>query len=249
MKRKNMKAIILAAGYGTRLQTVIGGETPKGLLEKEGVVLIDQMIDELMGLKDRVNEIVLVTNDRFVQAYNKYISENELPIEVISDGSSEPENRLGAIRDLWLAIESRGWQNEEILVLPSDTHYGFSLKDLVDFYDRVPKFTTVFRKLEKSEIANRFGCGVIEGEKLFEFVEKPKEPLSDNAATPFYVYTPEVVRMISEYINSGGNVDSPGSILTWLLANGVEIRAMISNGETIDVGVPQDLDRWVRLKD
>ncbi len=244
-----MKAIILAAGYGTRLQTVIGGETPKGLLGKEGVVLIDRMIDELMDLKDRVDEIALITNLRFEQAYERYVRERKIPIKVISDGSSEPKNRLGAIRDLWLAIERQDWQAEEILVLPSDTHYGFSLINLVEFYDRKPEFTTVFRQLEKTEIANRFGCGIIEGESLTGFIEKPKDPPSEFAATPFYIYPSEVVAMIPEYIGSGGNVDSPGSILTWLLTKGVKIRAMVSNGETIDVGVPQDLDRWVRLKD
>ena len=58
-----MKALILAAGYGTRLYPYTKN-CPKPLLEVNKRPLIEYLIDKLAVIED-LNEIVIVTNNKF----------------------------------------------------------------------------------------------------------------------------------------------------------------------------------------
>jgi glucose-1-phosphate thymidylyltransferase len=62
-----MKAIILAAGYATRLYPLTK-DTPKPLLEIKGRPIIDYIIDKLVKLKS-LDEVFVVTNDKFFKSF------------------------------------------------------------------------------------------------------------------------------------------------------------------------------------
>jgi len=66
-----MKCIILAAGYGTRLHPLTE-DTPKPLLKVAGKVMVEHIINKLDEL-DFINEIYIVTNDRFAQHFTTWL--------------------------------------------------------------------------------------------------------------------------------------------------------------------------------
>lgn len=65
-----MKAIVLAAGYETRLY-LLTKDRPKLLLEVVGKTILDYITEKM----DRVKEIIIVTNDKFVSHFEGWAKE------------------------------------------------------------------------------------------------------------------------------------------------------------------------------
>jgi glucose-1-phosphate thymidylyltransferase len=62
--------------------------------------------------------------------------------------------------------------------------------------------------------------GVIEVDgcmKVISFEEKPKEPRTNLAVPPFYLYRMETVPLIKVYLDEGNNPDAPGNFIPWLI--------------------------------
>ena len=83
-----MKAIILAAGYATRLYPLTK-DTPKPLLEVGRKPIIEYIVDKIHDVGGYIDAIFNVTNSRFYKSFcdwnEKY--ESELKITVINDGT------------------------------------------------------------------------------------------------------------------------------------------------------------------
>ena len=65
-----MKALILAAGYGTRLYPLTK-TYPKALLKVGRKAIIDYIIDKLFAIRE-INEIIVVTNSRFFSYFKEW---------------------------------------------------------------------------------------------------------------------------------------------------------------------------------
>ena len=70
-----MKALILAAGYGTRLYALTK-DTPKALLEINKHPLIDYILDRIKEI-DSLDELVLVTNDKFYSVFQEWANQQK----------------------------------------------------------------------------------------------------------------------------------------------------------------------------
>ncbi len=67
-----MKALILAGGYGTRLWPLTK-DKPKPLLPVAGKPVIEYLIDKIIDIN--VREIIISTNLRFQENFEKYLSQ------------------------------------------------------------------------------------------------------------------------------------------------------------------------------
>jgi len=236
-----MNILILAAGFGTRLKEY-GEQTPKGLIPTANGTLMGHVIDECLALDF---PIALVTNNRFFPVYTDWLAKSYLSanVQVLNDGANIPEKRLGALGDIDHSINELSWQNDDLLVVPSDTFFEFSLSEFVCFAQEENLFATVVRDMgDKKLIANRLGCPTVQYERIVSFVEKPAEPPTTFAAIPFYYYPKHVLAMLPEYRSSGGNMDAPGSIIPWLLSKQVGVAAFQISSSTLDVGTPADIE-------
>ena len=90
-----MKAIIVAAGYATRLYPWTFN-TPKALLPINKKPIIDYIVDELNTISE-IDEIYVVTNRRFAQHFTDWAktAPGKTPISVLDDGTTSDE------KDLW----------------------------------------------------------------------------------------------------------------------------------------------------
>src|SRR5690554_8161464 len=103
-----MKALILAAGYATRLYPLTKNKA-KALLPVKDKPIIDYIVDQMLTLPD-VDEIVVVSNHKFYEQFadwaeNRHFDSSHVQITVLDDGSTCEEDRLGAIGDIQFAIE------------------------------------------------------------------------------------------------------------------------------------------------
>src|SRR5690242_5461570 len=99
-----MKAVILAAGYATRLYPLTEN-MPKCLLTVGGRTILDSIVEKINEASP--DEIVIVTNAKFHGKLSDWAknASSRAPIRVINDGTTSNDTRLGAIGDLGLAIK------------------------------------------------------------------------------------------------------------------------------------------------
>lgn len=238
--------IILAAGFGKRTQGTLQN-TPKCLVKTaDGKTILDHLIADLHNIHNE-NRIIIITNARYYDCISACVSFYNAGIIVINNRKNVPEERLGALGDLKLVFD-RYASIDGALVIPSDTTYwhSFLLKDFISFSVLYPDdFITICRDVkDKNIIKKRFGCPTVEARnRIAAFVEKPDRPASTYAATPFYIYRKNHIGMLSSYLKTGGNPDSPGMIVPYLLKQGQTVRAFIVNDKIIDAGTPEDIER------
>jgi glucose-1-phosphate thymidylyltransferase len=211
-----MKCLVLAAGYATRLYPLTK-DFPKPLLDVNGKTIINWLLEDVDTNTD-VSEYFIVTNHRFVSHFNNWKKKCGLyhPIHILDDGSTENDNRLGAVKDIAYAIEQYKI-NDDLLVLAGDNVLNFSLKGFVEFFEQ-HKSSCVMRYYE-SEISKlqKTGVATIDtNSKIVKMQEKPLNPESNWAIPPFYIYKKEDLRLIEEGINSECNTDAPGDFIAWL---------------------------------
>ena len=235
-----MKTIILAAGYSTRLYPLTLN-FPKALLPIQGTEIIKYMLDDLIKTPG-IDEITLVTNHRYFPLFQTWTKTYFPAIEVIDNGTTSKENRLGAIGDLQFVLDKKKW-NDDILVLPSDTLFEFKLSEVLNIFKKYKGFTSVVRDCGDLEIIReKLGCAEIKDDQLISFEEKPKQPKSTYLSVPVYIYPKQTLPLIQEYIDAKQNLDSPGAIIPWLLTKTDCYVYDMGSGYSYDVGTVEMLN-------
>ena len=87
-----MKALILAAGYATRLRPLTDS-VPKQLLPVGGRPMIDWILDKIR--EAGIDDVHLVTNGRFAEDFERWAAGTGVVVH--DDGTATNETRLGAI--------------------------------------------------------------------------------------------------------------------------------------------------------
>lgn len=235
--------LILAAGFGTRLGD-FGRETPKGLIKIGEGTILDFLLAALAPTHPL--SVTLLTNQLHYPDYQKWQLSSGSHIKLIHNQVLDPKNRLGALKDAADTLQSCHLDKHDLLILPSDTLFDFSLTKFLTFAGKHPLgLSTVFRAFpDESAIKNRLGCGVIVADYLLEFYEKPDVPKTHYGAIPLYYYPASTLPKLRQYVEahpSLPDLDAPGSIIPWLLSQEKPVFAHIVSGHTLDVGTPADL--------
>ncbi len=122
-----MKCLILAAGYATRLYPLTEN-FPKPLLEVKGKTILDWLVDDIdtCGLMD---QYIIVSNHKFVDHFEQWAKEKKQNIIVLDDGTSTNETRLGAVKDIQLAIDELKL-DDDLLIIAGDNVTGFQFGEI-----------------------------------------------------------------------------------------------------------------------
>jgi glucose-1-phosphate thymidylyltransferase len=228
-----VKAILLCAGYATRLYPLTE-ERPKMLLPVGGRPVIDWLWDRLQEVPD-LEETHLVTNARFAPALREWARGRE--VEVHDDGTTSNEDRLGAIGDIQFVVDRAGLEGTDLLVAAGDNLFDFSLHDYVEWWrgkDRGSAVTVY--DVEDPELVKQYSVVELDGdERVVSFVEKPENPSSTLAATATYLYDRTHVGLVHTYLADGNTPDAPGNFLAWLYQR-APVYGYRIEGEWIDIG-------------
>ncbi|NQT22888.1 MAG: nucleotidyltransferase family protein [Candidatus Omnitrophica bacterium] len=213
-----MKALILGAGYGTRLYPLTLNK-PKALLEVGGKAILERVLESVFSIKE-CDGVYIVTNAKFFGAFQDWVKVKNLEkkIQVLNDGTVSNEDRLGAIGDINFALKKAS-VDEDLLVLGSDNLFEFRLRDFVDFAkSKEPSATLALYDVKSIEKARLYGIAVVkkDGAEIVDFEEKPKDPKSTLAATAVYFYPKEKLKLIDLYMKSDLTKDAPGNFIKWL---------------------------------
>ena len=208
-----MRALILAAGYATRLRPLTD-TWAKELLPVGGRPIVDRIVDNL-GEVAEIEEIHLVTNARKAPWFHEWATGRDVTIH--DDGTTSNDDRLGAIGDMLFVIDRIG-APDDLLVIAGDNLFDFRLSDLVAFWQTKGVASAVaVRDVGSLELARRYGIVDLDPDgRIRSFVEKPIDPPSTLAATATYLYHREHVGLIRTYVESEANADQPGQLVAWL---------------------------------
>jgi glucose-1-phosphate thymidylyltransferase len=207
-----MKALILAAGYATRLRPLTDS-LPKQLLPVGGRPMIDWILDKLR--EAGIDGVHLVTNARFADQFERWAAGTG--VRVHDDGTSTNETRLGAIGDIRF-VQERADLDDDLLVLAGDNLFDFSLSDYIAFWSAKDEASAVaVYDVGDPELAKKYGIvDVDEDDRLIGFVEKPDDPPSTLAATAAYLYARAHAALVATYLDEGNPPDQPGHLIGWL---------------------------------
>jgi len=230
-----MKTIVLAAGYATRLYPLTEN-FPKPLLEIGNSTILGRMLDDIDGIPE-INEHIIVTNHKFAPIFREWVAKQHYAksIHVLDDGSTTNNNRLGAVRDLLLALMDFDI-TEDVLVVAADNILDFSFRGFVAAFKE--KKTSMIMCHHEPEIYKLQRTGVIEVDdtmKVLQMQEKPAVPVSHWAVPPFYIYRKEDLPLVRSSIAHGCGSDAPGNLAHYLVDH-TTLHAWPMPGGRFDIG-------------
>ncbi len=237
-----MKAILLAAGYGTRLHPLTLNQ-PKPLLKVAGKPMIEHILFRIEEIDD-VDEIFIVTNHKFhphFQDWSKNYKSNK-KITVLNDGTKTNETRLGAIGDIHFVVKNKN-VDEDILVVGGDNLFEFSLHHMNIFFNEKKSPVIALYDVKDKELAKQYGIVDLNKEKkIIGFQEKPSEPKSTLASTACYIFSREDLEELEKCIQQGNKPDNLGDFIKHL-SERKHVYGFVFSERWFDIGSKEQLDK------
>jgi glucose-1-phosphate thymidylyltransferase len=212
-----MKAIVLAAGYATRLYPLT--ETiAKPLLPVGGRPMLDHLLDRIHEV-DEIDAVHVVTNSKFAALFDAWAAGRK-GVVVHDDGTASEDDRRGAIGDIAFVVDSAGLDGDDLLVVAGDNLFDFSLAEYLTWWHEKGEASAVaLYDVGDIELARQYG--IVElgaNDRVASFEEKPEHPRSTLAATAAYLYHRAHVPLVRRYLAEGNSPDQPGRLVAWLAA-------------------------------
>jgi glucose-1-phosphate thymidylyltransferase len=202
-----VKALILAAGYATRLKPLTEN-FPKGLLPVGGRPMVDWIVDGIR--RAGIDDVHLVTNARFASHFDDWSKQSG--VTIADDGTDSNESRLGAIGDIQFV-----GLDDDALIIAGDNLFDYDLAAMVEFWRNRGGSAVAVYDVADRELAKQYGIVDVDADdRIVAFVEKPADPPSTLAATATYLYSRDHLKLVDDYLAEGNNPDQPGNFVAWL---------------------------------
>ena len=226
-----MKALILAAGYATRLRPLTETRA-KPLLPVAERPIVDWILDRIAEV-DELEEVHLVTNARFAP---DFVAWSNGRVKVHDDGTTSNADRLGAIGDIAFVADAERWESEDLLVIAGDNLFDFSLAAYVDFWRSKDGSAIAVYEHPERELVSQYSVVELDGdERVVGFEEKPARPDSNLIAIATYIYHRAHLALLRAYLADGNPPDQPGYFIAWLHAR-APVYGYRFSGEWLDIG-------------
>jgi glucose-1-phosphate thymidylyltransferase len=232
-----MKAVILAAGKGTRLRPLTE-DKPKVLVEVDDKPLIEYAFDGLLDIG--VEEFVVVVGYKKEQIMERYDDAYEgVPITY-----AHQREQLGLAHAL---LTAEPYIDDDFMLMLGDNVFEANLGDVVNRQAEDRADAAFLVEEVPWEEASRYGvCDTNEYGEITRVVEKPDDPPSNLVMTGFYTFTPAIFHACHLVQPSDrGEYELPDAI-DLLIQSGRTIDAIRMDGWRIDVGYPEDREEAER---
>ncbi len=238
-----MKAIVLAAGYGTRLYPLTKNK-PKMLLPIAERPMINYIIERLNAVEE-IGEYLVVTNHRFADQISEWAASAPAnkPVRVIDDGTIDNNDRLGAIGDIRYVL-GKAEIVEEHLVVASDNLFEFDINAFVSVCREKGAAALALKDMKdmagSSMISQYSVVELDENKKVVRFEEKPANPKTSLISTCCYIFPADNRSLIDKYLLEGNNPDAPGYYIQWLYSKR-DVYGFVFTEPWFDIG---DIDSY-----
>ncbi|MFH0917652.1 MAG: nucleotidyltransferase family protein [Candidatus Omnitrophota bacterium] len=232
-----MKALILAAGYATRLYPLTK-KYPKPLLEVKGRPIINYIVGKLGSIRD-IDEIYIVTNSKFISIFREWAAtiKSSKKITLINDRTQNNRDRLGAVGDIDFVIKQENVR-QDLLVVGGDNLFSGSLKEFLKACRKnISSAGLGLFRLKRKKDASRYGVVKLgKLNKVISFIEKPKHPDSNLVAMCLYYIAKDYLYLINSYLHDKNiKTDATGRYIAWL-KDRVDVYGHVFSGSWFDIG-------------
>merc|ERR1712137_573735 len=232
---RNMKALILVGGFGTRLRPLTL-TVPKPIVEFANKAMVLHQIQALV--KVGVTEVILAVNYQ-PQVMSSFLEKYEEALNVKISYSHETEP-LGTAGPLALAREHLQ-DGDPFFVLNSDVICSFPFTKLLEFHKSHGGEGTIM--VTQVEEPSKYGVVVFDSEtgKIARFVEKPQIFVGNKINAGIYIFNPSILDRIELKPTSIEKEIFPR------MADDGQLFAQTLQGFWMDVGQPKDFLAGMKL--
>ncbi len=226
-----MKAVVLAAGEGTRLRPLTE-DKPKGMVEVDGQLILTHCLDQLVSLG--ADELIVVVGYLKEKIVDHYGDEYEgVPITY-----AHQREQQGLAHAL-LTVEE--YIDDDFMLILGDNVFQANLEDVVR-RQREDRADAAFLVEEVPwDEADRYGvCDTNKFGEITDVVEKPDDPPSNLVMTGFYTFTPTIFHACHLVQPSNRGEYEISEAIDLLIRSGRTIDAIGLEGWRVDVGYPDD---------
>ena len=242
-----MKAMILAAGRGTRVRPLT--ET----LPKPMIPIVHKPVMEMLvqHLARHGFDRIMVNTSYLAPQIEGYFREGHqfgvrmaYSFEGAIEGGELIDRPVGSAGALQKIQCHSGFFDEDFVVVCGDAVVDLDLTEMLAFHRATKSIATVaLKKVPAAELVN-YGVAVLDAQKrILSFQEKPAAgaELSDLANTGIYIFSPEIF----EWIPKGSSYDIGSQLLPALASAGARIHGIELPFEWLDIGRLSDYYRVV----
>ncbi|NND83299.1 MAG: NDP-sugar synthase [Gammaproteobacteria bacterium] len=233
-----MKAMILAAGKGTRVRPLTD-EIPKPMIPIIGKPVMEYLVEELAshGFND-----IMINVSHLPEKIESYFGNGErFGVEIgysfegyIEDGEIK-STALGSAGGIKRIQEFGGFFDDTFLVVCGDALIDLDLTQAVRDHWKSGAIASICTLQVDSEQVSDYGVVVTdENNQITSFQEKPApaDALSNSVNTGVYIFEPAVLDLIP----SGQNYDIGGDLFPQIVAAGLPFHAIDIPFNWIDIG-------------
>ncbi len=239
-----MNALILAAGYATRLYPLTEKKA-KPLLEVAGKPMIEWVLDNLAPIPD-LKTIYIVTNEKFADDFQAWAdrygkSQPNLTFKIVNDGSTSDADKLGAIGDIRFVITKEELSGEDLIVVGGDNLFS---EPLAEFAEKAKgsAATLALYDVGDLEAMKKYSAIKVDAKGVItHFEEKPEKPESTLTGIALYYFSAETLELFTTYIAAGNNPDQPGRFIQWLYSR-KPVQTYQIKGTWYDIGSKETLE-------
>ena len=226
-----MKAVILAGGFGTRLRPVTL-EIPKPLLTVKRKPIINHLLE--LFVRHGVDEPILLIHKDHQEDYRWWQKryQEELPKGLRVEIEPEPLGTFGGLKHLL------GDLKETFILSNGDELKDFHLTNLIGAHKENKNKPVGTIALVEVPNPSDYGVPVLDGDKILQFLEKPKDPPSHFISSGLYVLEPDIFQY-AEWEKNFLMIEK--DIFPKLAAAGKLAGYKVQNGRWFDCGT---FSRW-----
>ena len=236
--RVTMKAVVLAAGEGTRLRPLTE-EKPKGMVEVDGTPILTHCLAQLAELG--ADEFVIVVGylkEKIIEHYEDAF--DDIPITY-----AHQREQKGLAHAL-LSVEDH--IDDDFMLMLGDNVFDANLEDVVRRQQEDRADAAFLVEEVPWEEASRYGvCETNKYGEITDVVEKPDDPASNLVMTGFYTFSPAIFHACHLVQPSNRGEYEISEAIDLLIRSGRTIDAIRLDGWRVDVGYPEDRDRAEEL--
>lgn len=224
-----MEAIILAGGFGTRLQPFVK-DVPKPMANINSKPFLSYLMEYLS--RQGIKKILLSVGYKHEVIKNHFgIRYKNMDIEYVIENKSLGTG--GAVREALKHV-----QGNEAIVLNGDSFFNVNLGELIDFHRTHDSMLTIAVKPMNN--IDRYGTVILEDTRVAGFNEKSSSS-KDFGYINGGVYV--IKKAVLDCLRNNNDVFSFEIDFLQKSINNIAISAFISDGYFIDIGIPEDYEK------
>ncbi|RRJ29484.1 UTP--glucose-1-phosphate uridylyltransferase AglF [Halocatena pleomorpha] len=236
-----MKAVVLAAGKGTRLRPLTE-EKPKGMVEVAEKTILTRCFEQLRELG--AEELVVVVGYMKEEIISHYgDSFEEIPITYAH------QREQNGLAHALLTVEEH--IDSDFMLMLGDNVFDANLGDVINRQQEDRADAAFLVEEVPYEEASRYGvCDTNNYGEITEVIEKPEKPPTNLVMTGFYTFSPAIFHACQLVQPSNRGEYEISEAIDLLVRSGRTIDAIRLEGWRMDIGYPEDQEEAeVRLED